>query len=342
MTYVEWLRAYAAFKWTAIVFGVLLVLEIVLRVGLTASGHSDALSFVHGMQQDPGSHIVTTTLSDGTRRTTIDNKRGDVHVVIDDNGYSGKRITIVSKNDGSDRPKTIAMGSMNVHSSIDGSKTIMTIDTDRPESFFLYAAFATLFTLIVATVLAAPFARESDGHLEIALTKPIGRVALALKTIGVDFLALLAVWLLSIIFLIIGHTVFQQPRFVFAPADATAIVLGWLAVVAWYAMLCAATTSMRRGFGLVLGLSVPVSAIIVAIAKAKLGDSLVAQTIHWIVTPLALVNPMYYMHFGIPATVDGRPIGAAAVFLQSEIVAFVVLAVVYLTLAVWQWRRVEA
>ena len=64
--------------------------------------------------------------------------------------------------------------------------------------------------------------------------------------------------------------------------------------------------------------------------------------IHWIVTPLAVINPFYYLHFGVPATVDGRPVGAAAVLPQYELPALAILAVVYLTLAVLQWRRVEA
>jgi hypothetical protein len=342
MTYVEWLRVRAALKWTAIVLGALLVLEIALRLVLVATGHDDALAFVHGMQTDPGSHVVTTTLPDGTQRTTIDNAKHDVNVVIDDNGYSGKRITITSLHGDSDTPKSVTMGSVDVRSSLDGHKTITTVETDQPETFFLHAAIATAITLIVATILAAPFARENDGHLEIALTKPIGRVSLALKLIGVDLLGLLGVWVLSLIFLIAAHTVFQQPRFVFAPNDAAAILLGWLGITAWYAFLCAATASMRRGFGLVLGLIPLASFIIVPLAKAKLGDSQVAQMIHWIVTPLAVINPFYYLHFGVPATVDGRPVGAAAVLPQYELPALAILAIVYLTLAVLQWRRVEA
>ena len=114
MTYVEWLRVRAALKWTAIVLGALLVLEIALRLVLAATGHDDALAFVHGMQTDPGSHVVTTRLPDGTQRTTIDNAKHDVNVVIDDNGYSGKRITITSSHGDSDTPKSVTMGSVDV------------------------------------------------------------------------------------------------------------------------------------------------------------------------------------------------------------------------------------
>ncbi len=342
MTYVEWLRVRTAFKWTAIVLGVLVLIEIVLRLVMLTAGRSDALAFVHGMETDPGSHVVTTTLPDGTRRTTVDNAKGNVHIVIDDSGYRGKHITIVSPHDQSEGPKTVTMGSLNVHMSPDGRNTVTTIDTDRPETFFLYAAFATFISLIVATVLGAPFARENDGHLEIALTKPIGRVQLALKIVGVDLAGLLAVWVMAVIFLIVSHSIFQKPQFIFAPSDAMAIVLGLLGVAAWYAILCAATASMRRAFGLVLGLAWPVSTVIVLLAKVHLGGSLVAQAIHWVATPLALINPFYYLHFGPPLTVDGRPAGSLAVMPQYEMPALAILAVVYLALAVLQWRRVEA
>src|SRR6185437_3523605 len=185
---------------------------------------------------------------------TIDNSKDDVHIVIDDNGYAGKHITITESSDHgqSHNPKTIVVGSLNVQSSANGRSTVTTIDTDRPETFAFYAAFATFIALIVASALAAPFARENDGHLEIALTKPIGRTELALKTIGVDLLGLLAVWVLAVVFLLIGHAIFEQPRFLLAPNDLTMIVLGWLGVAAWYAMLCAMTASLRRSFGIVL------------------------------------------------------------------------------------------
>lgn len=344
MTYVEWLRVRVALKWTAIVLGALLVLALVVRLAMAGFGKSDALSFVHGMQDDPHSHVVTTTLPDGTHRTTIDNSKGNVHIVVDDNGYAGKHITITesSNHPGSHGPKTVVVGSLNVRSSANGQSTVTTIDTDRPETFAIYAAFATFIALIVASALAAPFARENDGHLEIALTKPIGRTELALKTIGVDLAGLLVVWIMAVLFLLVGHTIFEQPRFLFVPNDVTMIVLGWLGVAAWYAMLCAMTASMRRSFGIVLGLWWLVSFILIGVARAQWGSSLVAQAIHWIATPLAVINPLYYLHFGPPVTIDGRPALSLAVSPQYEIPALAILALIYLSLAVLQWRRVEA
>ncbi|HKU81805.1 MAG TPA: hypothetical protein VJP76_06505 [Candidatus Tumulicola sp.] len=344
MTYVEWLRVRIAVKWTAIILGALLVLALAVRLLMAGFGKDDALAFVRGMQDNPNSRVVKTVLADGTKRTTIDNAKDGVHVVIDDNGYAGKHITITESSGHAEShgPKTVVVGSLNVQSSANGRSTVTTIDTDRPETFAIYAAFATFIALIVASALAAPFARENDGHLDIALTKPIDRTALALKSIGVDLLGLLAVWAMAVVFLLVGHSIFQMPRFLFVPGDLTMIVLGWLGIAAWYAMLCAITASMRRSFGIVLGLWWLVSLIVVAVAKARWGASLVAQTIHWVATVLAVVNPLYYLHFGPPMTVNGRPELSLAVSPQYEIPALAILALIYLSLAVLQWRRVEA
>ncbi|HEY1656583.1 MAG TPA: ABC transporter permease [Candidatus Tumulicola sp.] len=344
MTYVEWLRVRAALKWTAIVLGAIVLLILILRIVLLAGGKDDALAFVHGVETDANSHVVRSTLPDGTRRTTIDNAKDSVHITIDDSGYQGKRITIseTSSHPGEHAPKNIVMGSLNVQSAANGRETITTIDTNRPESFAYYGAIATFIALIVATILAAPFARENDGHLEIALTKPIGRTALALESIGVDLLGIVAAWVMSVIFLIIGHSIFEAPHFVFMPGDVMIVGLGLTGAAAWYAMLCAATASMRRAFGVVLGLSWPVSALLVLLAKLPLGNGQIGQIVHFITVPLARINPFYYLHFGPAFTVDGRPQGSLAVSPAYELPALAILAIVYLALAVWQWRRVEA
>lgn len=344
MTFVEWLRVRAALKWTVIVMGALVAVILILRIALFTFGKDDALSFVQGMETNASSHVVRSTLPDGTRRTTIDNTNDDVHIVVDDAGYEGKRITIyeASSHHGSHAPKRISMGSLNVQSTANGRETVTTIDTNRPESFSYYAAISTFVALIIATILAAPFARENDGHLEIALTKPIGRAALALETIGVDLLGILAAWVLTVVFLIVGHSIFEAPHLAFVPGDVTIIVLGLVGVTAWYAMLCAATASLRRAFGIVLGLAWPVSAVIVLLAKLPLGGTVIGQIVHAIATPLAWINPFFYLHFGPAVTVDGRPHGSLAVSPAYELPALAILAIVYLALAVWQWRRVEA
>ena len=74
----------------------------------------------------------------------------------------------------------VNVGSIQVMESRHGSMTTTVIDTNGAVPMIYYMLLADIVALIVATILAAPFAREIDGHLEIALTKPISRVRFAL------------------------------------------------------------------------------------------------------------------------------------------------------------------
>jgi hypothetical protein len=344
MTYVEWLRVRAVLKCTAIVLVVLVLLLVVFRIWLLSMGSHDALSFVHGVEIDKNSHVIHATLPGGSSRTIVDNTKDHVHIVIDDFGYQGKRIQIFdsSPHGTSHRHEMVSMGDLHVESLPHGSGTLTTIESNRPEPFAYYAAIASFVGLIVGTILGAPFARENDGHLEVALTKPIRREWMALATIGVDLAGIAAAWLMTVVFLIIGHTTFEAPHFVFGPSDFLVIVLGLAGCAAWYAMLCAATASMKRSYGVVLGAAWPVAIVVAVLSKAQLGPSQLAAIVHGVATALAWFNPFAYMHFGPAYTVDGHPAGALAVAPGLELPALVILALGYGALAILQWRRVEA
>ncbi|MGA8534884.1 MAG: hypothetical protein WB615_12320 [Candidatus Tumulicola sp.] len=344
MTYVEWLRVRGVLKWSAIVLLVLEALLVVLRISLLAVGSNDALSFVHGVEVNRDSNVTHATLPDGTSRTIIDNRKQNVHIVIDDGGYQGKRIQIVetSSHASHHSHKTISMGDIHVETLPSGNATVTTIETNRPEDLAYYFAIASFVGLIVATVLGAPFARENDGHLEITLTKPVRREALALGILGADLAGIGAVWIMTVVFLMVGHTIFEAPHFSLGPSDAMVIVLGLIGDVAWYAMLCAATASMRRTYGAVLGFAWPVALVVAIVAKIDLSSSQLGQVIHAIVTPLAWIDPFSYLHFGPAFTVDGRAAGSMAVSPGHEFPMLLILALAYGALAVIQWRRVEA
>jgi hypothetical protein len=344
MTYVEWLRVRGVLKCTAIVLVVLVLLLVLFRIWLLSPGSHDALSFVHGVEGDKNSRVIHTALPGGASRTVIDNAKDRVHIVIDDFGYQGKRIQIFdsSPHSSSHRHQMVSMGDLHVESLPHGSGTLTTIETNRPEPFAYYAAIASFVGLIIATVLGAPFARENDGHLEVALTKPIRRELLALATIGVDLAGIAAAWLMTVLFLIIGHTTFEAPNFIFGPSDMLVIVLGLVGCAAWYAMLCAATASMKRAYGVVLGVAWPVALVVHLLAKSQLGESPLAAIVHGTATAISWISPFSYMHFGPAYTVNGQPAGAMAVAPGHELPALVILALGYGALAILQWRRVEA
>jgi hypothetical protein len=303
------------------------------------------MSFIHGIEVDPGSHVTHTVLPGGGTRTVIDNAKKDVHIVIEDRGYQGKRIQIVESNERVSKHQdadNVAMGDLHVDSRAVGNQTVTTIDTGLPEDFGYYFVIAAIVGSIVATVLGAPFARENDGHLEIALTKPFAREPMALSMIGADLVGILAAWVMTIAFLVVGHTIFEVPHYVFGPFDAASIALGLAFCAAWYGMLCAATASMRRGYGAILGFAVPITLVVLALSKVNLSGTQLGQVVHTLVTPLAFINPLTYFNLGGAVTVNGEPAGSLSTVSPYNTTMLAILAVVYLTLAVLQWRRVEA
>jgi len=350
MTYVEWLRVGRCLKCTAWVLGVMLLLTVVAEYTVLNLGSKSSLSEVElhtsggdisAAQILKGATPVHSTLPDGTARTTIVNATEGVRVTIDDHGYWGKHIEIFERS--VSRPsKLIGFGPVTFQRVAVPGGSMVAVDTNKPEDFAYYAAIATFLALIVATVLGAPFARQNDGHLEIALTNPAPRTTLALGAMIADVTGIAAAWLMTVAALFIAHIVQYAPNYTYGPRDTEVIVLGFAGVLAWYAMLCAATASMRRAYGVVLGISWPVASLVAVLAKTDFGDSPMAQLVRWGVTPLSWIDPFNYLHFGPAFTVNGSPAGSMAVSLQSELPALLLLSLVYVALAIVQWRRVEA
>lgn len=346
MTYVEWLRVRGALKWTAYVLGFVFLCAVGLRIYAFAKG-DNMMAYVSGIQNDPGSKVSQSVLPDGTKQTVIVDKTGKTNITIDDHGYAGVHIVIVDHSkshdaEASEKRHNVSMGEMRVDVLPTGDGDRVTIDTGQPEPFIFYSAIAVFVALIIATVLGAPFGRESDGHLEIALTKPISRIALALETIGVDVVGIVAAWAMTVVVLIVSHALFEAPHITFATADLVGTLCGLAGAIAWYAIICAATASMKRGYGLVQGLIWPFSLIILGLGKSNLGDQPVLVVLHTVAQWIGYILPITYLHFGPAMTADGQAAGSMAFNAGVELPALSALAVVYLALAVVQWRRVEA
>jgi hypothetical protein len=338
--YVEWLRVRNALKVVAIVFAVLLVGCGGLRLYLSSQG--DIIAYADEVAKQPGTSVTHSVLPDGAKRTVIDSPADRLHMTIDDRGYEGTHIEILDRSHSGRAEKTISIGSVQVEALPDRKGERVLVDTGRPVPYVFFAAIAALVAMIVATVLAAPFARENDGHLEIALTKPISRVTLAFATIGVDFAGILAAWLLTMLCLIAGEAIFQAPGLSFGSYDLAATVLGLLGAFAWYAMLCAVTTSMKRGYGAMLGIAWPVCIGLLGWSRANVGTIPALQALRAAGRVLNYLNPLEYIHFGPAYTVNGQPHGSLAFSTGVEGPALAALLVAYVALAVYQWQRVEA
>jgi hypothetical protein len=325
MIYTELLRIRNAMKWTAIVLGVILAIAGVARL---ATLRLDALSFVQHVQHEPDSKVSTVTLPDGTKRTTIVNDREQTSVTIDDRGYDGEHIVVLERASHHAKDEMVNAGTISVRTTASGQGEETIIDTNDATFFADFALIGLGVALIVATLLGAPFARENDGHLEIAMTKPVGRLTLATRIILLDSAAIVASFVVGVVFATILHLIFQSLKMHFTPADLPALALGVVAPLAWYAMLNAVTASMKRGFGLALGLAWPAAFLVIGLAKMPGSDALRAA-IRALCNLLSYADPFKYVFS--PSTSS-----------WNDILVLAVLALVYGTLAAFQWRRVEA
>lgn len=204
-------------------------------------------------------------------------------------------------------------------------------------NFGSFVVFGAVVALIVATVLGAPFARENDGHLEVALTKPTDRTALALMTIGADVTGIVGALAIGTVFAVVLHTIFYPPWITFHFIDAISIAMGVAGPLSWYAMLAAATASVRRGYGAILGIAWPVAAVVAALSLVDASDNPLAALIHSVFWTLSRIDPLVYLHFEHG---DAQPALNSPWLPRLAMLA--ILAVGYGAIAVAQWRRVEA
>jgi hypothetical protein len=211
------------------------------------------------------------------------------------------------------------------------------MERNHEMGFGYFVIFGTVVALIVATMLGAPFARENDGHLEVALTKPIDRIGLALMMIGADAAGIIAALAVGTLFGIGLHTIFFPPWITFHVVDLIAIVSGIIAPLSWYAMLAAATSSLRRGYGAILGIAWTVAAIVAGLSLVDPNDNALAALIHTIFWTLSRIDPLVYMHVN---TEEMNMTADPTWLLRLAMLA--ILAAGYGVVAIAQWRRVEA
>jgi hypothetical protein len=292
------------------------------------------------MASSPGTKISHTVLPDGTKRTTIEDAPEQRHVIIDDRGYSGKHIVVTEPSERAHKETVkVSIGSIQAFESRHGSMTTTVIDTNGAVPMIYYMLFADIVGLIIATILAAPLAREVDGHLEIALTKPCSRIRFAVGAMGVDCVGILAASVMTVIAFYVCQLLFESARLDFSGINSRAIAMGIACPLAWYAMLVAATTWLRRAWIGVLVASIPV-AIVIGLLTLVHPYNVIATFVRDAALVLSRFDPLTYVSFAMIqengtfayASNDfGLRLGAQAMFF-----------VVYGAIAIWQWQRVEA
>ena len=342
MTYVEWLRVRNVLRVVAIVLGLLIVVSLVLRISFARYLNDDA-SFISHIQMQPGAKVSKLVLPDGTPRTIIDDPAERTHVTIDNLGYGGRHIVITEPKTGKHAHDNVSIGSVRVIESEHGGMQTTIVDTNGAVPFLFYMFVADIMALVIATILGAPFARENDGHLESALTRPASRTELALRTVGVDAVGILVGSAMTIVAFVICQAMFEVPHFDFSGINLQAIVIGILLPLAWYAMLAAASASMKRGYGAVIGFAWPVAILALVFASIPWGDSMLGSAVHNIFWVISRADPLTYVQFtSQPGTASTQPISEVAPNFGPRILMESILFVIYGALALVQWQRVEA
>jgi hypothetical protein len=338
MNYVEWLRVRNFLRIVVIVLAILVGLGIVLRV--TVSRYMSPDVWVHQAMMHPGVKVTHATLPDGTQRTIIDDQGQSTHAVIDDHGYAGKHIVISEPSSRAHHEdKQVSVGSIQVFENHNGNMTTTVIDTNGAVPMVYYMLLADFVAIIVATILAAPLAREIDGHLEITLTKPITRLRYALGVIGADVAGIVAASFLTVLAFYLCQLLFESARLDFSGINSRAIVMGLAFPLAWYAMLCAGTTWLHRSYIWVLVFTLPIAAF-VGVLTIIPTNSVVALFIHDVAWVISRVDPLTYVSFAQPNE-HGLLTYSDSNFtlrLSMQILFFVA----YSALAIWKWQRVEA
>lgn len=343
MTYVEWLRVRNVLRIVAIVLGLLIVVSLVLRISFARYLNDDA-AFIAHVQMQPGAKVSKIVLPDGTPQTVIDDPAERTRVTIDNLGYGGRHIVITEPKSKNARHAhdNVSIGSVRVIESEHGDMQTTIVDTNGAVPFLFYMFVADIMALVIATILGAPFARENDGHLEAALTRPASRTELALRTMGVDVLGILMGSLVTIVAFVICQAMFEVPHFDFSGINLQAIVIGILLPVAWYAMLAAASASMKRGYGAVIGFAWPVAILVLVFATIPWGDSMLGTAVHNIFWVISRADPLTYVQFSAGPGAATQPVGQVAPNFGPRILMESILFLIYGALALVQWQRVEA
>jgi hypothetical protein len=346
--YVELLRARNCVRILAIIFAICFAIAAIVRLFMPTNLHDMQTSHWVNMQlNESGVHSTTTRLPDGSTRTTILDPDGD-RVVVTDRGWRGQHVTVTGPNVDVDRDQDVRIASVGIraHTSSGGTNGSVVVDTDEPISLSGLLYFPCLVGLIIATILGGVLAKENRNHLEIAWTRPVSRSTMALAMFGVDAVALIVSMALALLLEILGMALFELPRFDVTGALGTAVVV-LLCVFAWYGLLTAASASLR-GSGGIKALAWIAALFVPAISAAALVPILIFRIIGDAAGILTVLDPIAYLnHTDNPAlmnSISPSVIGTNIVTGPADQRALLLLAltVLYVALAVYQWRRLEA
>ncbi|HEX3463120.1 MAG TPA: hypothetical protein VHS78_03570 [Candidatus Elarobacter sp.] len=335
--FVEYLRATRALRIVAIILGVLLLLGLGLRLYFWKGTTPEAV--VSELEHSPTAHVTRTQLPGGGTRTVIDDPKLHRHAVVVTSGPSFTLSLAEPRSSPERQTNGVIMGNRSETRAVRGD-TRYTELSYRPGTDMLWGALFLVTVpigLLVATILAGPLAKENDGHLELAWTKPVSRDLYSLAAIAIDGAAIVAAQVLTLVVILAATVVWAIPAIVFEPEAPARIALALIGPFAWYACLTACSASLRRGPGAVIGVGWVVAIITPWVAEVTHAADPLIRGLHALAAAVMYVDPIAYVWFA-----KSDVFAKLAGFGPNAVGAVAALAVIYVALAVLQWRRVEA
>lgn len=347
MTYfVEYQRALRTLRVIAIICGVLFLMAVAGRIAVHGHGPD---SYMGNIESSPTAHITHETLADGSRRTTVDDPVKHIHAVATIHG-ADVHVEITQPNHSTGRDsRNVYIGNVVINQTVDRKNGMehVTIHTSTDRSFPLDVLFlvSIIMGFIAASMLGGALAKENDGHLELAWTKPVSRERYALGAFAVDVLAIIAAQVLFVVTALLCALLFFVPHVAVEPQGILRIALSMLGCIAWYAALTGWSASLKRGPGLVIGLGWLFGTIVPGITQLLDQSTIpLLAVLHAVLLAITYLDPLAYigLHSTHGVQVSGTPVGALHLPMALACYALAALIIFYLAAAVAQWRRVEA
>ena len=345
--FVEYQRALRALRVAGIILGVLFLLAVIGRLSSHSHGTDIWLS---NAESSPTAHVTHQTLPDGSVRTIVDDPVRRVHLVA---VKTGRHIHVdnaepADANSSAENDDNIMGSGVTIHETHKGGVSHTTIDADGLPAVPVGLLFATsiIMGFIVASLLGGVLAKENDGHLELAWTKPVTRERYAIASFAVDLLTIVCSQLMWVAVCLIGALLFFVPTVRLESYGGVYIALSLLGPLAWYAALTGWSASLKRGPGIVIGLGWLFATLVPALSDLTSRSAApVVSAIHAVLLALTYLDPLAYISLHVSSAAQNvaqAQIGALHLTLVTACWGLAALTIFYLAVAVAQWRRVEA
>jgi len=198
----------------------------------------------------------------------------------------------------------------------------------------VFFAIAGVVAAIYAGICGGSLSEENDGHLALAWTKPVSRTRYALLIMGVDFAFVACIFVLTVLFAAGITAQHGALRFLTIDRDAWFNLARFLLLAAaWFGVAQALTASLKERSGTVRGVSVAIAAILLGLGAATLPPAWSA-----LVKFVNFFNPLAY---GTYSDAQTQPLYPFATW-GLNLAALAAIAALGVTLALAQWRRLEA